>query len=157
MRGVGIELPLPSGPARSAGGRPDSGHLGTTRLQLTPDDFIIHHFIIPPSPGPGAADLITVRGLHLVRTADVVAYDALVHPDLLSEVRRDAERVYVGKRDYCVGSTRQDAIYDVLVARARASLSVVRLKGATRFCSAAAARNSNTWRPTGWRARSSPG
>ncbi len=63
----------------------------------------------------------------------MVAYDALVHPDLLSEVRPDAERVYVGKRGYCVGATRQEAIHDVLVDRARAGRSVVRLKGGDPF------------------------
>jgi len=53
--------------------------------------------------GPGSPDLITVRGLNLLRTADVVVYDALIHADLLAEIRRDAERVYAGKRGYCVG------------------------------------------------------
>lgn len=79
--------------------------------------------------GPGSPDLITVRGLRLLRTADVVAYDALIHPDLLAEIRPDAERVYVGKRGYCVGSTLQETINDVLVHRARQGLAVVRLKG----------------------------
>lgn len=79
--------------------------------------------------GPGSPDLITVRGLRLLRTADVVAYDAIIHPDLLTEVRPDAERVYVGKRGYCVGSTLQETINDVLAHRAKQGLTVVRLKG----------------------------
>jgi uroporphyrin-III C-methyltransferase len=79
--------------------------------------------------GPGSPDLITVRGLRLLRAADVVIYDSLIHPDLLAEVRPDAERVYVGKRGYCVGSTLQETINDVLVHRARQGLTVVRLKG----------------------------
>jgi uroporphyrin-III C-methyltransferase len=79
--------------------------------------------------GPGSPDLITVRGLRLLRAADVVAYDALIHPDLLAEIRPDAERVYVGKRGYCVGSTLQETIHDVLVHRARQGFTVVRLKG----------------------------
>jgi uroporphyrin-III C-methyltransferase len=79
--------------------------------------------------GPGSPDLITVRGLRLLRAADVVAYDALIHPTLLGEIRADAERVYVGKRGYCVGSTLQETINDVLVNRARQGLTVVRLKG----------------------------
>ena len=37
--------------------------------------------------GPGSPDLITVRGLRLLRAADVVAHDALIHPDLLAEIR----------------------------------------------------------------------
>jgi len=79
--------------------------------------------------GPGSADLITVRGLKRLREADVVVYDALIHPDLLAELRDDAERVYAGKRGYCVGSTLQETICDVLVNRARQGLRVVRLKG----------------------------
>lgn len=79
--------------------------------------------------GPGSPDLITVRGLKLLRAADVVVYDALVHRGLLSEVRPDADRVYAGKRGYCVGSTLQETINDVLVNRARQGLVVVRLKG----------------------------
>ena len=79
--------------------------------------------------GPGRPDLITVRGLRLLRQADVVAYDALIHPELLAEIPADAERVFVGKRGYCVGSTLQETINDVLVDRARQGLTVVRLKG----------------------------
>lgn len=79
--------------------------------------------------GPGAADLITLRGLRLLRTADVVCYDALSCSELLAETRPDAELVHVGKRGYCVGSTRQEAIHDLMVERARRGLNVVRLKG----------------------------
>ncbi|MBX9622848.1 MAG: uroporphyrinogen-III C-methyltransferase [Gemmataceae bacterium] len=101
------------------------------RADMTPDGCS------PPPPrpvalvgaGPGSPDLITVRGLRLLRAADVVAYDALIHPGLLDEIRPDAERVYVGKRGYCVGSTLQETINDVLVNRARQGLAVVRLKG----------------------------
>lgn len=79
--------------------------------------------------GPGSPDLITVRGLKLLRTADVVVYDALVHPELVAEAPPDAERVYAGKRGYCVGATLQETINDVLVNRAWEGLAVVRLKG----------------------------
>ena len=79
--------------------------------------------------GPGSPDLITVRGLNLIRRADVIAYDALIHRDLLTHARPDAEHVFVGKRGYCVGSTLQETINDVLANRATAGLTVVRLKG----------------------------
>jgi len=46
--------------------------------------------------GPGAEDLITVRGLKLLMQADCVFYDALVSPSLLSEARSDAKLVAVG-------------------------------------------------------------
>ena len=78
--------------------------------------------------GPGAADLITVRGLRLLRSADVVLHDALISPELLEEARPDAEIVSVGKRGYCVGSTRQETINAALVRLARAGKSVCRLK-----------------------------
>lgn len=78
--------------------------------------------------GPGAADLITVRGLRVLQTADVVLHDSLVSPALLAEAKPGAELVPVGKRGYCVGSTRQEAIHDALVRLARSGRSVCRLK-----------------------------
>ena len=78
--------------------------------------------------GPGAADLITVRGLRVLQSADVVLTDALLSPELLGEMRPDAERLHVGKRGYCVGSTKQETINDALVRLAREGKSVCRLK-----------------------------
>lgn len=78
--------------------------------------------------GPGVADLITVRGLRILHASDVVLYDALVSSDLLREARPGAELVPVGKRGYCVGSTKQETINDALVRFARAGRSVCRLK-----------------------------
>lgn len=78
--------------------------------------------------GPGSPDLITLRGLRMLRRADVVASDAIIHPELLAEIRPDAERVFVDKRGYCVGSTLQESINDVLVNRAQQGRTVVRLK-----------------------------
>ncbi|HEY1190974.1 MAG TPA: uroporphyrinogen-III C-methyltransferase [Gemmata sp.] len=78
--------------------------------------------------GPGAPDLITVRGLRLLRSADVVLHDALLAPELLAEAGAHAELVPVGKRGYCVGSTKQETIHDLLVRFARAGKSVCRLK-----------------------------
>ncbi len=48
--------------------------------------------------GPGASDLLSIRGLKLLQKAKVVLYDALVNEDLLAEVPPDALKVYVGKR-----------------------------------------------------------
>ncbi len=78
--------------------------------------------------GPGAPDLITVRGLRILQSADVVLHDALLSPDLLAEARHGAELVSVGKRGYCVGSTKQETINDALVRFAREGKSVCRLK-----------------------------
>ncbi len=78
--------------------------------------------------GPGRADLITVRGLTLLRRADVVLYDWLVAPQLLAEAAPGAERIFVGKtHDH--HTLEQDAITALLVERVRAGCQVVRLKG----------------------------
>ncbi|MGB5694278.1 MAG: SAM-dependent methyltransferase, partial [Polyangiales bacterium] len=57
--------------------------------------------------GPGDPELITARGLRRLSEADVVLYDALVHPDQLNAARPDAELVFVGKRASRAGQ-RQD-------------------------------------------------
>jgi uroporphyrin-III C-methyltransferase len=77
--------------------------------------------------GPGAADLITVRGARLLGQADVVLYDALVTPDMLELCAR-AEKISVGKRSG-QRSTAQDLINEQLVDCARRYKLVVRLKG----------------------------
>lgn len=82
--------------------------------------------------GPGDPELITVRGLRLLRAADVVVHDRLVHPDLVAEARRGAERVDVSKAPGRP-SASQEEIQAVLVDRALAGLSVVRLKGGDPF------------------------
>ncbi|MHC5004709.1 MAG: uroporphyrinogen-III C-methyltransferase [Planctomycetota bacterium] len=78
--------------------------------------------------GPGDPELITVRGLALLRAADVVVHDRLIGPELLDEVRAEAILVDVGKAP---GRHRasQAQINDMLVAHARAGRCVVRLKG----------------------------
>ena len=82
--------------------------------------------------GPGDPELITVRGLNLLRAADVILYDNLVNADLLDYARRDAEKIYVGKKRALKG-TRQESINDMMVAHARRGLQVVRLKGGDPF------------------------
>ncbi len=78
--------------------------------------------------GPGDPELITTRGLRRLREADVVLYDALVHPDQLHAARSDAELVFVGKRAGRV-SQRQAEINRQLVQAAREGKTAVRLKG----------------------------
>ena len=79
--------------------------------------------------GPGSPDLITVRGLRCLQTADAVLHDALIAPELLCQARPDAVILHVGKRGYCVGSTTQETIHEALVRLARQGLNVCRLKG----------------------------
>lgn len=78
--------------------------------------------------GPGAADLITLRGARLLAQADVVLYDALVQPELLEMANRGAQMIAVGKR--CLQlSTDQRFINRALVEAAQRHARVVRLKG----------------------------
>ena len=82
--------------------------------------------------GPGRADLITVRGLYLLRQADVVLHDRLVAQELLAEVPADAEKIFVGKGpDHHVKT--QAEIINLLIDRVRAGKQVVRLKGGDPF------------------------
>ena len=77
--------------------------------------------------GPGAPDLITLRGARVLEAADIVFHDALVHPDTLALARR-AEKIAVGKR--CGRhTTAQRFINKRLVDAARTHRVVVRLKG----------------------------
>lgn len=79
--------------------------------------------------GPGAPDLITLRGLAALREADVVVYDSLAQPALLDEAPALAERIDVGRRGHEEPTRTQEDISKLLVERARAGLRVVRLKG----------------------------
>lgn len=77
--------------------------------------------------GPGAKDLITLRGVQRLQEADIIFYDRLVDPEILDLARRDAERVFVGKQPGC-HSWPQDKITATLVAAAQRGQRVVRLK-----------------------------
>ena len=77
--------------------------------------------------GPGAADLITVRGARLLGESEVVLYDALVTPEMLA-LCKQAELIPVGKRSG-QRSTAQTVINEKLVDAARRYQRVVRLKG----------------------------
>ena len=82
--------------------------------------------------GPGDPGLMTVRAAGLLAAADVVLHDRLIPPGSLDGVRQDAELVFVGKRP---GSSEmpQEEIERLMVERARAGRSVVRLKGGDPF------------------------
>jgi len=84
--------------------------------------------------GPGDPELITVKGLSLLRGADVILYDRLIPHELLAEARHDAELIDVGKvSQRPKQKISQEEINALLVAKARARHSVVRLKGGDPF------------------------
>lgn len=78
--------------------------------------------------GPGDPGLITLRGVDCLRRADVVVYDYLVNPRVLTHVRREAELVCLGRHGHG-RIVNQDEINALLVDRGLAGKTVVRLKG----------------------------
>ena len=82
--------------------------------------------------GPGDPELLTLKALRVINDADVVYYDALVSEGVMELVRRDADRIYVGKRK-AAHSVPQEQIHARLVADAHAGKRVVRLKGGDPF------------------------
>jgi uroporphyrin-III C-methyltransferase/precorrin-2 dehydrogenase/sirohydrochlorin ferrochelatase len=82
--------------------------------------------------GPGDPDLLTLRALQLLQQSDVVLYDRLVSAAVLERVRRDAERVFVGKQPGQHRNTQQ-RIHALLLEYAGRGLRVARLKGGDPF------------------------
>jgi uroporphyrin-III C-methyltransferase / precorrin-2 dehydrogenase / sirohydrochlorin ferrochelatase len=82
--------------------------------------------------GPGDPDLLTLKALRAISDADIIFYDDLVTEGVLDRVRRDAERIFVGKRRGRPG-IGQAEINRLVVEGARAGKRVVRLKGGDPF------------------------
>ena len=78
--------------------------------------------------GCGKADLITLRGLRLLRQCQAVVYDDLIDTALLDAAPESAERIYVGKRSGAHAAS-QEEINQKLIGLAQSGLKVVRLKG----------------------------
>lgn len=90
-----------------------------------------HVFLV--GAGPGAPDLITVRGAELVRSADVIVYDNLVAYATLRLARDDAELIFAGKKGGGTDNIPQAEINRILIQQARRGRRVVRLKGGDPF------------------------
>jgi len=82
--------------------------------------------------GPGDPELLTLKAWRLIRSAEVVLYDRLVSPEILSLIPETAERIHVGKQR-ANHTLPQDQINNRLVKLALAGKTVVRLKGGDPF------------------------
>lgn len=82
--------------------------------------------------GPGDADLITLKAIKAIKSADVILYDALINEELLDYASADTELIFVGKRKGCY-SYQQQQINELIVSRAKSHGHVVRLKGGDPF------------------------
>jgi uroporphyrinogen III methyltransferase / synthase len=82
--------------------------------------------------GPGDPGLLTLKAAELLKTADCVIYDYLVHPEILQLASAQAEKLYVGKQG-CGQGWKQEDINRLIVEKAQEHRLIVRLKGGDPF------------------------
>ncbi|WP_296236330.1 siroheme synthase CysG [Psychrobacter sp. UBA5136] len=101
-----------------------------SRKSASPQNAMGEVYIV--GAGPGDPELLTFKALRLMQQADIVYYDALVSPQVLDLCRRDADKVFVGKKrsNHAVA---QLGINELLVNSAKEGRRVVRLKGGDPF------------------------
>lgn len=113
-------------------GRDDDAAAAVNRLRRDSESENRDGIVRLVGAGPGDPDLLTVKALRALQDADVVLYDDLVTPPILDRIRRDAERIFVGKRAGAPG-LGQEGIHRLMIEHARAGHTVVRLKGGDPF------------------------
>jgi uroporphyrin-III C-methyltransferase/precorrin-2 dehydrogenase/sirohydrochlorin ferrochelatase len=95
---------------------------------LKPTATLAAGSVILVGAGPGDPELLTLRAVRALQSADVILFDDLVAPDVLDFARREAKKMLVGKTGYRA-SCKQDDINALMISLAKAGRRVVRLKG----------------------------
>jgi len=140
LRGL-VSNSLPNGPRRRAfweafaeraftGSAPDadiSSQLSTLAASLGAHEQVQAGHVTLVGAGPGDAELLTLKAVRAMQSADVILYDDLVSNDVLELARREAKRIMVGKRGKRESCAQED-INDLMVKLARNGKHVVRLK-----------------------------
>lgn len=106
--------------------------------------------------GAGDAGALTLRALDVIKAADIVYFDALVHDSILDLIPASVERIAVGKRAG-KASANQDDIHDAMVAAAHKGKRVVRLKGGDPFIFGRGGEEASVLRAAGFEVEIIPG